>query len=283
MLANWTKQPITAGGTGALTLGAAPAGFVSIATSMGVDKAFWYAIEDGTSRELGIGHLSAASTLVRDSVRETLVAGVLERAAPTPINCTTSATVSLVAAAQGMIGAHPGHFFANAGGITGLCSLGHVDEAAGNFTFGAATYLYATPYLWGASKRVTHASVWVKTAAGGSTVKMGIYEYAAAGIPGRKLAEWDVNSGTTGAKEVALTTPIWLPSGWYFVLAQCSTNGIVFAGPLYSPAGLGLGVASAGTRPVALWRSRAYGALPVDESAEAGYAGNNGTFSVWLR
>lgn len=284
MLANWTKETVAAGGTGNLTLGGAVAGHVSIATAMGLDKAVWYAIEDGTSRELGIGHLSASSTLVRDSVRETLVGGVLERAAPSPINVTTAATVSLAAAAQGMIGAHPGYFFGQAGGITGMCSLGQTDEMAGNFTFGAATYLFAVPFLWGASKRVTHASVWVKTAYGGSTVKMGLYEIAPGGGPGRKLTEWDVDTGTTGAKEVALPAPLWLPSGWYYVLAQCSTNGIVFAGPQYSPAGLGLGVHSSGTRSVAIWRTRAYGALPADESAETTYSGNTGaTFSVWLR
>lgn len=282
MLANWTKQPITTGGTGALTLGSPPAGFVSLADAMGTNKAIWYAIEDGASRELGIGHLSAANTLVRDEVRETLVAGVLNRAAPAAINVTTSATVSVVAAAQTMIGAHPGNFFANSG-IQGMCGLGQVDESAGTFTFGASNYLYAAPFLWGASKRVTHASVWCKAAYAGSTVRMGLYEYAAAGIPGRLITEWVVDTGSTGAKAVALDTPVWLPSGWYYVVAQCSTNGIAFAGPLYSPAGLGLGVADTGTRSVALWRTRAFGALPADESAETGYAGNNGTFSVWLR
>lgn len=283
MLANWTKQPVTAGGTGTLTLGAAPDGFVSIETAIGVGKALWYSIEDGTSRELGIGHLSASNTLVRDSVRETLVGGTLTRSSPSPINVSTSATVSLTAAAQSMICAHPGHFYAQSGGITGMCSLGHVDESGGNFTFGASNYLFAAPFLWGASKLITHASVWVKTAFNPSTVRMGLYEYAASGGPGRKMAEWDVTTNTTGPKEVALATPLWLPSGWYYMLAQCSTNGIVFAAPLYSPAGLGLGVASGGTRPVALWRTRAYAALPADESAETGYAGNNGTFSVWLR
>lgn len=282
MIANWVKQAVSSGGTGNLILGSASSGFITIEAALGLNTAFWYSIEDGTSREMGIGHLSASSTLVRDSVRETLVGGVLTRSSPSAINVTTAATVSITASAHSAIGAHPGYFFQNSG-ITGMCSLGDTDEASGQMAPGSSSYLLARPFLWGASKLVTHASIWVKTAASSSTVRVGLYEYCSAGRPGRLIAEAQFDSSTTGAKEVAFAAPIWLPSGYYFMAVQMSNGGVAIAAPQYSPAGLGLGVNSSGQRSVSLWRSRAFGAMPADESAETGYAFNNASFSVWLR
>ena len=65
------KDTTTGTGTGSMTLsGTAPTGYQSINTAFGVGPVFLNCIADNTSGlwETGTGYLSAATTLVRDSV-----------------------------------------------------------------------------------------------------------------------------------------------------------------------------------------------------------------------
>jgi hypothetical protein len=72
------KDTTTTTGTGNLTLAGAPLpGFVAFATPFATSEIVPYAIEGGAEWEVGEGHLSAATTFVRDVVRASSNAGAL--------------------------------------------------------------------------------------------------------------------------------------------------------------------------------------------------------------
>lgn len=63
------KDTSTTTGTGNVTLsGTAPTGFRNFNDAFGVGPSFYYAIVGGAEWEIGVGHLSGATTLVRDQV-----------------------------------------------------------------------------------------------------------------------------------------------------------------------------------------------------------------------
>jgi hypothetical protein len=90
------KDTTTTTGTGNITLaGSPPSGFQSFNTAFGVGPSFYYAIEGGTASEweVGLGHLSGATTLVRDRVTASSNSGALTNfsAGTQTVFCTASA------------------------------------------------------------------------------------------------------------------------------------------------------------------------------------------------
>lgn len=284
MLANWVKQAVTAGGTGNLTLGSADTGFIDLNTAIGQGPRFPYVIEDGNNREAGIGYLSASTTLVRETVLETLVSGTLTRNSATAINATTSAKVMVSNSAQGVLGAYKAGFYAN--NIPGMCSMGMVDETGTN-SASHGGYLIQMPFWWAASKMVSMASIHCATAAAGATARIGLYDIANNGNPGVLLQEFtaatQMDVSTTGVKTAQVATPFWLPAGFYYVGFQCSSATPAFKGAMYSPAGLFLGVSSSGTRSTGLYRVRTYAALPSDESSGPYSADSSLRLTTWVK
>jgi hypothetical protein len=68
-LADRVKDTTTTTGTGNITLaGAAPTGFQTFNAAFGTSAFFYYCVEGGAEWEVGLGHLSASTTLVRDDV-----------------------------------------------------------------------------------------------------------------------------------------------------------------------------------------------------------------------
>jgi hypothetical protein len=70
--ADRVKDTTTTTGTGNLTLsGTAPTGFQSFNAAFGLNTRFYYSISSsgGAEWEVGIGYLSASTTMVRDKVR----------------------------------------------------------------------------------------------------------------------------------------------------------------------------------------------------------------------
>ena len=79
-LGNRVKDSSTSTGTGDFTLsGTAPVGFVTFNSNFSTNTRFGYAISSsgGAEWEIGVGYLSAATTLVRDTVRDSSNAGAL--------------------------------------------------------------------------------------------------------------------------------------------------------------------------------------------------------------
>jgi hypothetical protein len=110
MIADRVKELSAATGTGAFTLGGAVTGFESFNTAFGVGPSFDYCIEsiDGAtgapngSWEIGTGHLSGATTLVRDTVRQSSNADALVNFAAGTKNvfCTLPASVIIALQAK---------------------------------------------------------------------------------------------------------------------------------------------------------------------------------------
>ena len=69
LYADRVKDTTTTTGTGSITLsGTAPTGYQSFNSAVGTNSYFHYTIAGGSEWEVGIGYLSASTTLVRDTV-----------------------------------------------------------------------------------------------------------------------------------------------------------------------------------------------------------------------
>jgi len=81
MYAPRTRETTTTTGTGNVTLGGAATGFQSFNTAFGTSTTqnlFIYVLVDSTNQwEVGEGHLSASTTLVRDTVQASSNSGSL--------------------------------------------------------------------------------------------------------------------------------------------------------------------------------------------------------------
>lgn len=77
--ADRVKETTITTGTGDLTLDGAVSQFRSFNTAFGTNSVFQYAIvgQSGTEWEIGFGHLSGSTTLVRDLVKSSSNSGAL--------------------------------------------------------------------------------------------------------------------------------------------------------------------------------------------------------------
>jgi hypothetical protein len=80
-------------GTGDLTLSGAATGFQTFNAAFGVGPPFGYCVDNGTAWEIGVGHLSASTTLVRDAVEKSTNSNALVSfTGNLTVFCTASAT-----------------------------------------------------------------------------------------------------------------------------------------------------------------------------------------------
>lgn len=102
ILVDWVKQQTATTGTGTITLGSAVSGFIRFQddTRLSDGSQVYYTIEDGTSRERGIGTYTAlGTTLSRDVIHATLVSGTYTENPGSGLNLSGSAVVSCSAIA----------------------------------------------------------------------------------------------------------------------------------------------------------------------------------------
>jgi len=83
-LADRVKETTSTTGTGSLTLTGAASGFRTFASAMTVGDTTGYCAVDGTSWEVGLGTLSASTTLARTAVHASSNAGALVNFAAAP-------------------------------------------------------------------------------------------------------------------------------------------------------------------------------------------------------
>ncbi|SEN74328.1 hypothetical protein [Nitrosomonas marina] len=285
MLANFAKETISAGGTGNLTLsGAVDAAHISLNTAIGQNNSFWYLAEDGNNREIGVGHLSAATTLVRDQTHETLNGGTLDRMSPAALDLSTSATISIVAAAQTMITPHPGNFYP-ASGVQGMCSMGQGAEAGSSHNLFNNDLIFV-PFWWACSKMVSEVTVKCLLSVATCVARIGIYTIALNGKPGYLLKEFtdvaEISLDSTGLKTAAPAAPFWLPGGFYYMAVIANTGSADLAGPQYAPAGLFMGLDSSGDRILSVYYDTTYGALPSGDMSGNTFIEHNSSPSFWL-
>ncbi len=90
---NWVAESCSTLGTGDIILTGAATGQAGFSGAISAGAVF-YSIEDGNSREAGIGTFDGASTIVRGDIRATLVNGNYTKVSPLPITLTGSSVVS---------------------------------------------------------------------------------------------------------------------------------------------------------------------------------------------
>lgn len=96
MLTNWVFQETNGGGMGDILLSSSVAGYIALNSVLSDQTEFFYVIEDGTSKETGIGRYIAASNKVtRVRVLETLTSGVYDNTSPSPLNISSNARLML--------------------------------------------------------------------------------------------------------------------------------------------------------------------------------------------
>lgn len=98
---NWIQENTSTTGTGGtLTLAGAVAGFVPFSSRFANGTIVTYQIVDGNNRESGVGKLTNATTLTKETIWEKLESGVLSELPATGLNLTGSAKVSLAGSAE---------------------------------------------------------------------------------------------------------------------------------------------------------------------------------------
>lgn len=213
MIANWVRQAVSAGGTGNLTLGSADAGFIDLNTGIGQGPRFTYVIEDGSNREVGIGYLSASTTLVRATVLETLVSGTYDKTSPSAINVTTSAKVMLAPIASqtneqpySICGDYGDTGYIMDAGATGSSTLG-----------GLANRFYMMSFHLPCRAEISGMGFEVTTPATGNAV-VGLYQ-AVSRASSVKIAQTDqMDTSTAGVKTSSfLTGNLVLNPGYHIV------------------------------------------------------------------
>jgi len=233
MLANWVKESTATTGTGDITLGGAPSGFIPFSQVFRDGQAVYYTIEDGANREIGIGTYNAG-VLSRTTVLETLEGGTYTgpEGSPSPITLSGSATVMVSDSAsffqQGAYKKSTPEGYGH--GIIGDNLIGF---NAYDAVIPAADTLYLVPYL--ISSYITVDELWVNVVTAGNSgevAKAAIYDAdVVARRPVNKICETgDILIDATGITRSALSVPVTLTPGWYYVGLATNSSVVKFRG-----------------------------------------------------
>ena len=231
MLGNWIKETTTTTGTGNITLAGAVSGFASFDSQFpnATLRYFNYIIESGTSREIGIGHLTSSTTLVRDNVLATLVSGTYTRytGAGTPITLAGTSTVYCDMSAES--GLSPGVYNSSSNGVPALQLTG-----AGYSTTSGRDGGYQ--WMWPFSLPVSGTYSGVRfsvSATGSAALKAGIYDIATGGLPDRLIADRATGlTLSTGAQTLSFDSSVFLQAQRYYYLAFLSDNTATYNIPI---------------------------------------------------
>lgn len=223
MFANRVKETTTTATNGDLTLAGAVTNFETFNSAFGLNRRFCYFIIDATNNvwEAGIGYLSAATTLVRETVLD---------------NSSNTTTALTLAAGTKDVICSPSENLLIPGlpTIRNPNSLGKVmlpfnlEAAQGNAVTVTADRLYLVPVLYLQAGLVSAMKVYVSTAVASSKARMGLYEIAADGAPGRLILEsGDITTTTTGMLSAAVVANARVRPGWYY-LALVASGAVGF-------------------------------------------------------
>jgi len=194
MLANRVKETTSTTGTGSFTTTGAVAGFQTFNTAYGTNKRFnYWAVNDTDSEwETGIGYLSAATTLVRETVLDNSSDGA------TAINFTTAP--SLFCTSSEITAPSIGLAQSN----KWITPKNHTHTGyRAEYVIPADTVIYLPVFFYVANE-FDNIRLSVTTAAG-TKMRIGLYENDN-GIPGDLIAETsDLSPATTGIKSATFT------------------------------------------------------------------------------
>jgi hypothetical protein len=215
VLGNWVKETTATTGTGNITLAGAATGFASFDSQWpnATLRYFSYIIESGNNRELGIGHLTSSTTLVRDKVLATLVSGAYTRytGAGTPITLAGTSTVYCDNSAEQAD--LPGVVLGSTDGVCPEQLSGNVDGTAGR----DGGYQWCFPFTLPISGSYTAARIRISATAS-AALKVGIYDIGTNGYPDRLIANRATGlTLTTGIQDVSFDSAVFLQARkWYY-------------------------------------------------------------------
>lgn len=240
MLANRVRETTTTTGTGDIALAGAVTNFEPFNTAFGLNRRFAYFIVDATNNawEAGIGYLSAAATLVRETV--------LDNSAGTTaaLNLGAGAKDVFVTPNENLL--VPGlPAIRNPNALGKLMLPMNLEAAQGNTILMTADQLALVPVLYTQAGLVSAMKVYVTTPVAATKARVGLYELDSAGAPGRKIAEsGDLDTTTSGMKSSAVTA-VRVRPGWYYLATIAS--GAVGFNKFNDGSGWRCGVSPAGT------------------------------------
>ena len=221
MKANWVRHTTATTGTGPITLGAAVAGYTSIAdhsTLLPDGCQVRYQVLDGNNRAEYIGTYTAAGTVLSiDAVIETLVAGVYDNTAPTALTLSGSAVVAIAAGANTLFDGQAQQYDA-----TYIChpdNWGRVRSTLDPFTPNRASFAHGYLHF---PRLISKLGFYVGTADPASTdTRCAIYQPNAVGAMGTLIyGTGHIDISTTGEKLETLANPFWLPAGFYWFTSK---------------------------------------------------------------
>lgn len=213
MLANGVKETTATTGTGMVTL-SQQSGFVRFSDVFSVGRPVHYAIQDGNNWEWGIGEVGASNTLLRSTILATLSSGVYDEASPSALSLSGSAVVMCAGTTQAMM--RPCLIAAGSYINAVTIPANYMDSADFGGLLLTANRTYVHPVLLATAGPIKKLGVEVSTAATGSTVAVGLFEFRPDGEPGRTLAAVEVSGAATGNQLATLANPLLLPPGWYW-------------------------------------------------------------------
>jgi len=246
MIANWVLQATTTTGTGTITLGTTPAGYVPFSDFCKDGEAIPYTIVDGNNRESGYGRFeSATGTLVRQYIHETLVSGVYDNTSPTAISLSGNAQVMYSPSTLSVLtvpvtgGAISSPRYFNPANI----SAANYDNTAGSMpTDTCGVWHVLTPSC---VNEIASITIKVGTAGGvGAKGRFGVYSMNETNGPASTYGELitetaDLSLESTGNIGASFSTPI-KPNTWYKI-AYLTNDGTVTFSPYLPDSAIALG------------------------------------------
>lgn len=268
----------TTTGTGNLTTSSV-SGYVPITTTFPhtVQQRFEYTIVDSNYApiEAGIGYMSASTTMVRETIIATYDGSTTYNDAnPTAFSLASGTKYILCADnagshIHGVIHRDTGTYKYYSGDNFGLSTLDGTEAPGTNS-------LRASPFLFSSRKPILSVSINCSTGVASSNARIGIATVGSDGLPDVLLMDsGDISTATSGIKTYTLSTPFWLPPGWYYCYINTSSTQTLRrsintsmhnAGPLQSN--------GAGGVATQLYKTYTYGALPA--TAPGGWTFSSG-------
>lgn len=232
MFFNWAKETTTSTGTGNTTVSAI-SGFPRISSVVGLGVPFYYSYVDdstGAPIESGIGYMSDANTHVRTKILETMVSGTFDNISPSAVSLAAGTKrLMCTGLAQGIQPAMP--YVGNAGGYKYVTNglLNQPTNNGSTYPLEASGRINVHPFLSLHGGEFDAFAIRVGTAESSKIVRVGLYEVASTGNPGKLIVESaSIDIGTTGLKTGTFSA-MAIPAGWYFIgLLTTSTTGVLF-------------------------------------------------------
>jgi len=249
MLSNFTKETISAGGAGALTLSGAVSGYQTFNAAIGVNKRFPYVIRDGTAWETGKGYISTSTNFVRETFHDSSTGSALTVTTAAEVYVGVSAFETPEVSRAGVSAVYANSF------------MNEINTSNGDID---ANEIWYFPFHLEFAGNFDSFAFDVATV--GGNCKVGLYDIED-GLPKNLIAVHDTNIVISAATGEYLETfdggSMFLPAGWYFIAVTVDGTPYFAASGSDSYGCSILGCNGIGSYAYsAVWKTRTYAAMP---------------------